>query len=343
MKGRTSEGHTAAVIGLGAMGRHHLRILSELPQVAHVAGCEVSEERRAAMGAEFPKATLYGHVAAMLEKERPALVSIATLGPTHIDLAGACLNAGVKHILVEKPAGVSVGAIRELAKAAARAKAHVAINHSRRACGDYLHIAPWLEKIGGVRGIALLSGGGRLGSVGTHYFDAMRMITKADFTAVSGYLDPAYAGDHKGRDIWDPGGVGVYEMSGGVRVHVDLTDDLGFPPLLILYGPFGRLLLNENAKSWVCEARSAENRAKRLGEYGTPLVREDIALADPIDMVAHTRKMIEALLEGKVLCTLEDGAAAVEAVVGFHLAHQRKTKIALPLKGQDAALEVKIT
>lgn len=334
---------TAAVIGLGAMGRNHLRILSEMPQVAKVVGVEVSEERRNVIGGEFPKVALYGHLKAMLEKEKPQLVSIATLGPTHIELAGEALNAGVRHIFVEKPAGISVQAIRDLAKAAARAEAHIAVNHSRRACADYQHLGPWIEKIGGVRGVTLLSGGGRLGSVGTHYFDAIRMVSGANFAAVSGYLDPAYAGDHKGRDIWDPGGVGVYEMTNGVRLHIDLTDDSGFPPLLIFFGPFGRLLLNENAKSWVCEARSAENRARRLGEYGTPLVREEIPLNDPIDMVIHTRKMLEALLDDTVLCSLEDGAAAVEAVVGFHLAHQRKEKIALPLKGADAAVEVKIT
>jgi predicted dehydrogenase len=35
----------AAVIGLGAMGRHHARVLSELPHVELVAVADVSQEQ----------------------------------------------------------------------------------------------------------------------------------------------------------------------------------------------------------------------------------------------------------------------------------------------------------
>jgi len=117
-----------AVAGVGALGRHHARILAGLDGVKLVA---VADRDLAAAG---KIAGDYGCRA--VADIREALddvdaVSVATPTFTHADVAGSCLAAG-KHVLVEKPLSSDVREAEQMALKAKVAGLVLAVGHVER-------------------------------------------------------------------------------------------------------------------------------------------------------------------------------------------------------------------
>jgi predicted dehydrogenase len=128
-----------AVIGLGFMGRTHIAAYNAAAAAGLpcrlVAVCDASPERLSgsgpsmgnlATGAEGKPLFDPASVRVQTDPERVFadpdvhIVSICTYTDTHVPLALRALEAG-KHVLVEKPVGVTAEAVRPLADAAAHA------------------------------------------------------------------------------------------------------------------------------------------------------------------------------------------------------------------------------
>lgn len=110
------------------MGRHHARILSELPEAELVATCDVD----AARAEEHAK--LRGCRAATRLEELPADLDAAVVAvPTsrHADVAAELLERGVA-CLVEKPLAASLDEADRLLAAAERGGALLTVGHSER-------------------------------------------------------------------------------------------------------------------------------------------------------------------------------------------------------------------
>ncbi len=87
------------LIGLGKMGRYHLNLYDEIPQIKLTALCDADEE---AIGLHASKKGVPGFTD---YRDMLSLVDAVTIAaPTkfHYGIARACLEAG-KHVLVEKP------------------------------------------------------------------------------------------------------------------------------------------------------------------------------------------------------------------------------------------------
>ncbi|WP_218013716.1 Gfo/Idh/MocA family oxidoreductase [Georgenia sp. 311] len=93
------------VVGLGAMGSDHVRVLAEhVPGVRVVAVHDVATERAEQVAARVG-ARAVGSAEELLADPSVAAVVIASPDPTHAPLTLACLAAG-KPVLCEKPLGV---------------------------------------------------------------------------------------------------------------------------------------------------------------------------------------------------------------------------------------------
>ena len=115
------------VIGVGAMGRNHARVYSELPGATLVGIADADVDRAADVAAEvgtasYPTADLLDRVDA---------VSIAVPTEYHAPLAEQCIDAGV-HVLVEKPFVDSPEAGRDLVDRAEAADVTVQVGHVER-------------------------------------------------------------------------------------------------------------------------------------------------------------------------------------------------------------------
>ncbi|MCK4808497.1 MAG: Gfo/Idh/MocA family oxidoreductase, partial [Candidatus Aenigmarchaeota archaeon] len=90
-----------AVIGTGAMGRHHVRIYSELENVNLVAISDL-DEKNGKLLAEKHSCRFYKDFKDMLDKEDIDAISVVVPTKYHKDVAVYCADKG-KHILLEKP------------------------------------------------------------------------------------------------------------------------------------------------------------------------------------------------------------------------------------------------
>src|SRR5207248_11716861 len=87
------------VIGAGALGYHHVRILRDVPGAALVGFYEARQERAAQVAEELGVRS-YERLDALLDAVDAATVVVPT--PAHFEVARAALERG-KHLLIEKP------------------------------------------------------------------------------------------------------------------------------------------------------------------------------------------------------------------------------------------------
>ena len=122
------------MIGVGKMGQAHLRALTALG-VDALAGWAPSDRRRDAVvacGAAF----VDGPLVETLRAFAPTHVVVASPIETLASTAIAVLDAGVRAVLVEKPAALSAGEGDRLAVAAAAAGARIRVGYNRRFYGS---------------------------------------------------------------------------------------------------------------------------------------------------------------------------------------------------------------
>jgi predicted dehydrogenase len=113
------------VLGIGAMGRNHARVLAALPGVALAGVCDVRHEAAAAVAAEHGTRAFPG-----VEELAAGCDAMVLAVPTvqHAALGCELLRRGL-HLLVEKPLAASLAEADELIGAAAAAGRVLAVGH----------------------------------------------------------------------------------------------------------------------------------------------------------------------------------------------------------------------
>jgi predicted dehydrogenase len=119
-----------ALVGLGAMGRNHLRVLSEIEDATLVAVCDQDESAVAAASRTYGMAG-YRSWREMLEREQLEAVVVAVPTRFHLEVGLAVLGRGL-HLLVEKPIAATLEEGRALVQAALRARRLLAVGHIER-------------------------------------------------------------------------------------------------------------------------------------------------------------------------------------------------------------------
>jgi predicted dehydrogenase len=113
------------VFGVGALGRHHTRILATLPGARLVGIYDANPETARAVGGEHGARVFAAHGELAREIEA-AVVAVPTVA--HREVAGDLLGRGI-HVLVEKPIAVDLAEADELIAAARAAGRVLAVGH----------------------------------------------------------------------------------------------------------------------------------------------------------------------------------------------------------------------
>lgn len=100
------------VAGLGNMGRHHVRVLSEMEETDLVAVSDPSSEARSRVERER-SVTVYESSVEMIDRAGLDAVIIAAPTIYHEEIATAALEAGL-HLLVEKPLAASLDGVAKI-------------------------------------------------------------------------------------------------------------------------------------------------------------------------------------------------------------------------------------
>ncbi len=119
------------LIGCGAWGSHHARVIASTAGAHLAAIAEQSGENRAAAKAKHPEATLYADYRQMLEHEKLDAVDVIVPPHLHFDVARAVLESG-RHLLLEKPMCLRLEECDELIALAQAKNRHLAIGHEFR-------------------------------------------------------------------------------------------------------------------------------------------------------------------------------------------------------------------
>jgi predicted dehydrogenase len=340
----------AAVIGLGFIGAGdpvsgdaigqkvvnldgtHAAAFAAHPRIRLAAGSSRDEGRRLRFAERQGGPATYADWRDLLTAEPPDIVSVATNSPQHAEITTACAEAGVKAVLCEKPLATCLADADRVLAACHRHKTYLAVNHSRRWHPLWRAAAGALRSgaIGDLLQADVHWPSGRLGNIGTHLFDALRLLLGREARAVSGTLDPLVPPDCRGARFHDPGGWGVIEFEGGLRAFINAPSAAALPLAVRVTGSHGQLTIRgklATIETWQGNSRTIEI---------------------PPDGSTSLDRAVEELVRclesgGSPSCTGEDGLAALEIIIGFHVSSGLNGQwVPLPIRGADRQMTVMI-
>lgn len=118
----------SGVIGVGHMGKHHARILAEIPECELIGVCDIDKDKGQKIAKEY-NCTYHGNIKELLSKTD--VVIIATPTNTHREITIEALNKG-NHVLVEKPISLDLKEADEIITAASRNNLILQVGHIER-------------------------------------------------------------------------------------------------------------------------------------------------------------------------------------------------------------------
>ena len=130
------------VIGVGALGYHHVRILRDVAGARLIGFHEARADRAAAVAKELG-VPAYDRLEELLDAVDAATVVVPT--PAHYEVARAALERG-KHLLIEKPIAATLAEADELLTIAAKTRALVQTGHVERFNRAIRAALPHVEK-----------------------------------------------------------------------------------------------------------------------------------------------------------------------------------------------------
>jgi predicted dehydrogenase len=336
----------AAVIGLGRHGLRHVQALAQIDQVQLTAVCDSRAEAVANATKDLHEVRAYTDWQQLFKNETLDLVSVVTNGPSHAPITLAAAQSGVRYVLCEKPMATSVREAREMIDACRQAKVRLSISHGRRWVSSYQKLRDLIAGgvIGNLAHFSFTCGGGLFAGNGGHILDLARMLSNSNATAVVGKLDNSGAPNPRGREFQDPGAVALYWFANGMRLVVDMCEDLMVPPRIEIAGSHGRITIEDLSARWEILARPEAERPAAQSQYWLSLQPVPFAAVelDMVDML--TNALRELLSDGKITCTGEDGLASVEMLIGAHISSQRgSVPVKLPLAPDEQQVMIPFT
>ena len=130
-----------AVIGVGALGRHHARILAALPDVELAGIVDINEQRAREIGS-LVNAPWMTHATELLGRVDAVTVAVPT--EAHLSVAMPFLQRGTA-VLVEKPLARDLGQAQQMIDAAAASGAIFGVGHTERYNPAVAAVRPLLD------------------------------------------------------------------------------------------------------------------------------------------------------------------------------------------------------
>lgn len=337
----------AGVIGCGRIGcgfdddprrqyaSTHARAYLRTEGVELAALCDSDEEKLCRYGEKFGVRSRYVDYREMLEREKLDVVSICTSSTSHLEIARAAVEAGVRGIFCEKPIAESLSAADEMIRLCAERDVTLMIGHQRRFDPMHQRLAQFVreEGIGRVQqGTCYYTAG--VANTGTHLFDLLRLYL-GDVAWVQGQISASAS-----PNAADPNIDGWLGFANGAVVAIQALDAAAYTIFEItLLGTKRRLRLSAHgSRVEFEEARPSE----RFSGYC-----ELFPAAPPVESTS-TQELLLCGVEHLIRCTDhrekpvstgEDGRAALEIVCALsQSALECGRRIDLPLASCSVAI-----
>ena len=352
-----------AIVGLGVMGRDHLKNALTLQQegvVKLVGLADVAVDRARRPGEEHAVAH-FADYNALLDQTRPEFVVIATPHPEHEEVTLAAARRGV-HVLCEKPIAYSVSAADRMLQAARQAGILLGIDFNQRTTPGYIKAhqliaggelgdlyrvnfiaSGWYRTqsyydSGGWRGTWAGEGGGVIMNQAPHHLDLYTWLAGVPQQVKASALTRIH-------EIEVENTVAALLQHSAARVDTFYTTTAEWPGRteFLFAGERGRLAVSERQlrlyrmeKSLSEELLHAPHGSKPQGQW------EDIEVepAAPghsghIGLLRQFARAVRSGKESDLVATGEDGRRALELGNAMLLAGYRDRTVSLPIDRHD--------
>lgn len=136
---KQGETYKVGILGCGNRSKSHISALNEVSEIEVAALCDLvphKMKRRARLVRQGPEPAMYTDMEQMFRQEE--LDAVANVLPNHLHAQAtiAALEAG-KHVLLEKPMGLTVAECNDIIAAAGRTRRALQIGTQRRHSSDY--------------------------------------------------------------------------------------------------------------------------------------------------------------------------------------------------------------
>ncbi|MHB1277545.1 MAG: Gfo/Idh/MocA family protein [Bacteroidia bacterium] len=314
------------MVGCGAMGRNIAQAVKMFPEWQLSGLFDLNEIAVKRVKNEIlPSATIatdYDHLLELLPSG--GILVIATTAKSHEMLFNKAIEKGVKKIFLEKPITTSLAAASRMIQLARENQVLVNVDHVRRWIAPVEGIKRILDSgtLGKIHGMNYTFGRSGFAMIGTHIFDLSRWLFDSDIDKLRGELDDIIRQNWRGTEFIDQSGRCEFLHENGIRVHLDLSDNLEIQQdYFVITGSKGRLEVDQRLQT----IRLAGG-AGRIWEY--PFQWFDSfhnGLASSLYELASGKKP---------KCSLEDGMKALEATIAVHKSQRSDNSwVKLPLNG----------
>jgi predicted dehydrogenase len=329
---------------MGGRGRGLAQYWQGVPNAKLVAVADLAPHLLDVAHATLGDVQCYPDHRSMLEQANLDVVTVGTTGQYHAAIVHDAVAQGVRGIYVEKPFACCLADADAMIADCKSAGTVLAVGHQRRWMDQILPIRDAIRNgaIGRVTHGYVYWATGRLGSNGTHFFDAINFMLDSEPIEVVGRvtrgLDVTRVDDHpRFRTLLtnDPGGMGFITYANGARIAVDCMNDVLLPYTYIFCGTRGRIELEEVAYGVDYRARDEDTRSINAA-FGSPQRRDFPPLAPYVPGKAEQagyRELLHCIETGaRPASSGEDGRLALEMIVAFHLSSDAGMRpVALPL------------
>jgi predicted dehydrogenase len=346
-------GYRVGLVGYGGRSRSLARFWQGVGEARIVAVADLVPALLDRAREELGDVARFPDHQSMLAQTNLDVLTIGTTGEHHAAITHDAAARGIRGIYCEKPMACSLTDADAMIADCRASGTVLVIGHERR----------WMEQIVRIRQ-AIKEGAigrpthgyvywptGRVGSNGTHFFDAINFMLDSVPVEVVGTvqrgLDLGKVEDHpvyRERLMDDPGAMGFITYANGARIAVDCLNDVLLPYTYMFCGTRGRIDLFEVSWEVDYRARDADTRSHRDAWKEVPR-RAFPALPPYVDGVAEQdgfRELLRCIETGaRPTSSGEDGRQALETIVAFHLsaeAGMRPIKLPLPKPARDYTL-----
>jgi UDP-N-acetyl-2-amino-2-deoxyglucuronate dehydrogenase len=336
-------------------GRSLAQFWRQVPGARLVAVADLVPELLDEARKEFGDISYYPDHLSMLKDARLDILTIATSGEYHAAITRDAVAYGIRGIYCEKPMACSLADADAMIADCRAVGTALMIGHQRR----------WMEQICRVRN-AIQEGAigrpthgymywatGRIGSNGTHFFDAVNFILDSTPVEVVGRLqrglDLTRVDDHpvySQRMVDDPGLMGYITYANGFRLAVDCMNDVLLPYTYMFCGTRGRIDLYE--WSWTVDYQARDTDVRSHRNAWDALTQRELEIPPYVNGEAEVigyRELISCIESGaRPTSSGEDGRLALEMIVACHLSHDagmQPVTLPLPDSARDYQLKIK--
>ena len=289
---------------------------------------------------------VYDNHKGMLDNADLDILTVATRAKFRPPIIRDAAAGGIGGIYAEKPIANSLAEADAMIEQCKAGGTVLTIGHQRRWSPPILKLRDAIKNgaIGRPTHGYVYWSTGRVGSNGTHFFDAITFMMDSRPVEVAGRVqfgvDLTKIDDSPLTEtaMHDPGAMGFITYESGARIAVDLMYDTTLPYTYMFCGTKGRIDLYETGE-WRANYHARDKDSRALRE-SAPLIARDFTLppfGDDDAILGGYRELMECIQTGAASTSSgEDGRLALEIIVAFHLSSEAGMKpVSLPLADSE--------